>query len=187
MRGELLDNPYRSTVSAADPVEHSRILARVSMVILIASISTVIGNYATAATPNLSTNTAFMHVLFLLSPFAIWALLQLMARRSAETPRRLTFFFAFVSFVMFCVSFAPWFSSNPFESFVVEQWFLGESGWAQWTWLFCLGLLPLAFASKFVWENLLYRRAIASVMMVAYVHVGFSVWSLCHGMPWTSA
>ena len=143
----------------------------------------VIANYATATRSTIDQYTLFTHTVFWAAPFAIGAWWNQTSSHTASLHRRIVVLAAALVVIAFLISFLPWFSSNPYENFVVTNWFFGPYGWQQWFWLVLVGVIPLSLAWGRLGRNKTMRRTIAVAVIMGHMHNATVVWALCHGKP----
>ena len=176
-----MENPYAPPANAEQ--NSSKRFSFQAAIIFAATTALVLANYFTAFGYPVGLVDLFMHVCFLISPFAL-AMHANNLRRSLfqrECPRRSwTLLLLSCIPVSFVLSLTPYYSQNQYEGFHVMNRFFGPYGWLQWTWLLFLGLIPFAMLSKRIRSSMVLTSCIAVASILAHAHNAFYVLMFCH-------
>lgn len=73
-----------------------------------------------------------------------------------------------------------WFSTDPYQSFILMNNYFGPYGWHHWLWVITTGLLPLFFLFRYVRETLVCRRWLAAMILIGYFDNILLVLRACH-------
>lgn len=178
--GNYMENPYAIEAKSDMPSSKSGFVSNV--LIALVPICVIAANYLTATTVPQDLWDVFAQVVFLIAPVSLLIHLPNILSWSRETPPSRTRWWILALLLIpgsFVLSISPYFSTNPYEGFVVMNRFFGPYGWILWTWLVVLGLLPLL-------ELIPAIRRSRLPMLLSLAAIGFQIqnaywiWRICH-------
>jgi hypothetical protein len=124
-----------------------------------------------------------MNWVFATSPIAIASQILLLSHKPSPIPAFIASAVALTIGLALGFAWISWFSSNPYEVFVLMNVFFGPFGWMQWMWFALTGLLPLLYLVRWIRDQLHLRRLLATLTILAYLHNAICVILSCHELP----
>lgn len=143
----------------------------------------VMSNYLTATSLTRGFDLLFAHAIFWTLPFTgpmYWDRMMGKRRTTDEIDLPWMEVFACGLLIMFGLAWIPWFSSNPYEQYAIEERFFGAYGWIPWLSLMGVGVLPLVSSLGGQWIAKSAARAMAMLGLAIHGFNGYCVWLLCH-------
>jgi hypothetical protein len=179
-----LENPYTSPELAEHEATPSfATIARWQLLLVFGLSAFVIVTCVSATQLRFDFHTTFMHTVFFTSPLAIFFIARLCSSDPQRGDRLAVIAIAILTLLAFLFSWNRYFSNNPYESFVLTNWYFGPYGWMQWTWLVATVGFPLIMHVPRLLSNTTTRRLIAILVVIGYIHNAYHVWILTHGAP----
>lgn len=176
-----MENPYVPESQIEIPSGRSRGL--VNVLIALVSMGVITANYMTATAIPRELWDVFTHVVFLVAPVSLLIHVpNFIASFRGKEPSKPRWWILALLLIpaSFLVSISPYFSSNPFEEYIVLNRFFGPFSWMFWTWLIVLGILPFLELIPTI------RRSRLTVMLLSMTAIGFQIhnaslfWWICH-------